>query len=171
MMNVLLKEVAVGEVRTAPAPPPMRARLGALLVAILVGVGLIGLSASPASAAVRYCGITTCTDYSSRTEVRNSAAALRAVESQVGNIWNVTCGGMSVAAGAVGAAITGPLGLVAAPVVWIGCEAMRYKYGSIADTIKAAAANGQCVGMSFARYGSNNPLFATGWWRYNCNWG
>lgn len=143
----------------------------ALVLALLIGVGVIGLTGSQASASVRYCGIVTCTDYSSRTEVRNAARSIRATEAQVGNIWSVTCGAMGVAAGAVGAAITGPLGLAMAPVAWIGCEALRAKYGSITNTIKAAADSGQCVAISFARYGSNNLAFATGWWRYSCNWG
>jgi hypothetical protein len=115
-------------------------------------------------AKVRHCGIITCTDYASRSEARTMAANVRRIEATVGNVWSLTCGGLGVMAGAIS-------GLIAGPVMWVACEAYRARMASITGTIKAAAANGQCVAITFPRYGSNNIMAATGWWRYSCNWG
>lgn len=126
---------------------------------------------SEADAAVRHCGISTCTDYSSRSEVRRAAANIRRTESEVGRIWDVSCGALAATTGMVAASFTPIIGGIAGAVTWLGCSTLRWRYGSITDTIKAAASNGQCFAISFARYGSNNPAFATGWYRYNCKWG
>lgn len=142
-----------------------------VVLLVMMSTGFLGLSTASAAASVRYCGRITCTDYSSRGEVRTSARSIRAAEARVGRVWDATCGAMTAVAGVVGAAVAGPLGLAVSPVVWIGCEALRHKYGSITDTIKAAADRGQCVAISLPRYGSNNLAFATRWWRYDCNWG
>lgn len=138
----------------------------ALIVVVTVGAGVVSGSASASnasrrSAATPYtwrnCGIVTCTDYMTRSETVAKANFIAAHGVQMYELTHEACTSLEVLD-----LFVSP-NLVSAALWQLGCYLVTQRLASQMITVQRAAAWGGCFEISFLRYGSNNPFFATGW--------
>jgi len=141
--------------------------IGASLATAGSATSRIPTSSSPTKLSAvstwRNCGWTTCTDYMTKSETKAVWRRLSSRSDLINAVMTRTCVASSILVGTIGLIASPLASFVAGAVNTLGCYAATTRLASQIRTIQRAGTTGGCYQISFLRYGSNNPFFATGW--------